>query len=328
MSFNTANTPHQVTNRVMMIRPKAFGYNSETAVDNAFQISSINNCSSSEASAQAVREFDDLSHLLSSNGIEVNIEADTDSPETPDAVFPNNWISFHSSTEIKLQTTSTIIIYPMMSILRRQERRQDLIDKWTRSLNASIIDLSSFESSGQYLEGTGSMVLDRVHRVAYACVSGRTDIEMIEKFCSITGYKSVTFRACHKSLNGDLVPIYHTNVMMMIGKTISLICLEAIQDSEEKERVMKSLGASGRTIVTVTVSQMNDFLCNALELSNQDGKRFLVMSTKAYNAMDGNQKRILTEENELELVHCSVDTIESLGGGGVRCMIAEIFPPK
>lgn len=311
-----------------MIRPKAFGYNSETAVDNAFQISSMNNCSPAESSAQAVREFDNLSHLLSSNGIEVNIEADTDNPETPDAVFPNNWISFHSSSEIKPLTASTIITYPMMSILRRQERRQDLIDKWMQSLNASVIDLSSFESSSQYLEGTGSMVLDRILRVTYACISGRTDVEMIEKFCSVTGYKSVTFCACQKSLNGDLVPIYHTNVMMMIGEKISLICLEAIQDAEEKERVMKSLVASGRTIVTVTVSQMNAFLCNALELRNKDGKRFLVMSTKAYNAMDENQKRILTEENELELVHCSVNTIESLGGGGVRCMIAEIFPPK
>ena len=328
MSFDMANTPHQVTNRVMMIKPKAFGYNSETALDNAFQISSINDCSTFEASAQAVREFDNLSHLLSSNGIEVNIEADTNDPETPDAVFPNNWISFHSSPEIKPLTTSTVIIYPMMSILRRQERRQDLIDKWTQSLNASIIDLSSFETSGKYLEGTGSMVLDRLNRVAYACISGRTDIEMIDKFCSITGYKSVTFHACHKSLDGGLVPIYHTNVMMMIGETISLICLEAIQDAEEKEHVMKSLGASGRTIVRVTVSQMNTFLCNALELSNKDGKRFLVMSTKAYNAMDENQKRILTEENELELLHSSVDTIETLGGGGVRCMIAEIFPPK
>ena len=312
-----------------MIRPRAFGFNTETALDNAFQINPGEEVGKPEAQAAAVEEFDRLSSLLSCNGIEVNVETDTDFPETPDAIFPNNWISFHNPFEISSSThPSALILYPMMSPIRRQERRQDLVTKWTQGLDAKVIDLSGFETSKEYLEGTGSMVLDRVNRIVYACISARTNPKMIEHFCSITGYNSLTFHAYHKSADGNIAPIYHTNVMMTIGSKFVMICLESIHDATERKSVEESLRASGRTIIPVTSSQVSLFLCNALELCNKDGQSFVVLSTTAYAALDESQRKSLTEESNLKLLHCSVDTVQALGGGGVRCMIAEIFPPK
>lgn len=318
--FITMQSP-QITDRVLMIRPKAFGYNPETATDNAFQ---------SQPAAKDVKlirerassEFDQLSSLLTSNGIEVNVEADTDHPETPDAVFPNNWISFHSSSP---SSSPTIITYPMMSPLRRKERREDIIQKWTRELAANVTDLSHFETSGKYLEGTGSMVLDRVHGVVYACISSRTNQSLVDHFCNMIGYSSITFHSYQSTAQGD-VPVYHTNVMMSIGKELAIVCLESIRDETERKKVKESLQSSGRTLLNVTEQQMASFACNVLELCNKDGERFVALSTKAYNALEAEQIDIINER--AKLIHCPIDTIEKSGGGGIRCMLAEIFPPK
>lgn len=312
----------QVTNRVLMIRPKAFGSNPETAKDNAFQ--SLQTDENTELiKTQAITEFDQLVVTLTSHGIEVNIEQDTDEPITPDAVFPNNWISFHTSTH----GCPLIITYPMMSQARRSERRQDMIDKWTRLLSTDRIDLSSYENSKEFLEGTGSMVLDRVNKVAYACISCRTYQNLLEHICSLLNYSCMTFHACQRTPEGIDVPVYHTNVMMSIGQDLVIICLESIRDKGERKRVRESLEKTGRTCVVISENQMCCFAGNVLELCNKDGDKFLVLSTKAYNSLEPDQITLIKQCGN-QLIHSPIDTIEKYGGGGVRCMLAEIFPPN
>lgn len=321
----------QITNRVLMIRPRAFGFNPQTAVDNAFQkdpayspVSSVLT-DSTIIQSQAIAQFKSLVNLLTSNGIDVNEESDKEEPKSPDAVFPNNWISFHSP--LSTSSRPVVVLYPMMSEIRRQERQEDLVKRWKDILGADLIDMSHHETtSGYFLEGTGSMVLDRVKRIAYATISSRTHPDLVEEFCQQMNYKPMIFRATQKSSRGDYVPIYHTNVMMCIGEEFAIVCTEAIRDSSEREKVVKSLEDSGRALVPITEIQMNCYLGNALELCNKESKRFLVMSSGAYFSLETWQKEIILKSSEI--IHCPINTIEILGGGGVRCMLAEIFPPK
>ena len=309
----------QTTNRVLMVKPKAFGCNPETLCDNAFQHSS-NLQDNQSIQAKAFVEFNKLSSVLQYHGIEVYEEMDTS--ETPDAIFPNNWISFHSN--LPGMSCPAIIVYPMMSPIRRLERQSQVIKKWAETLNAKVIDFTSFEATHQYLEGTGSMVLDHINKITYASLSSRTHHDLVNHFCKTTGYSPVVFNAS-QTINGSLTPIYHTNVLMNIGEKFAIICAECISDTSERNIVTKSLEESGRTPIFITEVQMNHFLGNALELHNADQKKLLVMSTRAYNSLQQWQKDIILKS--AEIIHSPIDTIEHVGGGGVRCMLAEIFPP-
>lgn len=314
-----------------MIRPRAFGFNPQTAIDNVFQkdptyspISSVLS-DSTIIQSQAIAQFKSLTNLLTSNGIDVNVESDKEEPKSTDAVFPNNWISFHSP--LSTSSRPIVVLYPMMAEIRRQERQEDLVKRWKDILGADLIDMSHHETtSGRFLEGTGSMVLDRVKHIAYATISSRTHPDLVEEFCQLMNYKPMIFRATQKSPRGDYVPIYHTNVMMCIGEEFAIVCVEAIRDSSEREKVVKSLEDSGRALVPITEGQMNCYLGNALELCNKEGKRYLVMSSVAYFSLEAWQKEIICKSSKI--IHCPINTIETLGGGGVRCMLAEIFPPK
>ena len=308
----------QTTNRVLMIEPRTFGYDPHTASDNVFQSTPERlGLSQDQFRECAVKEFNKLTSLLEQNGVEVNREKDNDEKDLPDAVFPNNWISFHESPP-------KIVVYPMMSPVRRQERQQTIVDKWRAKLKANIIDMSRAEEDGQFLEGTGSMVLDRANKISYAAISLRTCEDLTREWCKKMGYTPVFFRSFSRSKTGQTAPIYHTNVMLSLGEEFALVCLESIQDQQERETVVHHITRTGKTIIPITLQQVNCFLGNALQLHNNEGQKLVVMSTKAYKSMDEEQKKIISKTSKL--VHCDVDTIENLGGGGVRCMIAEIFP--
>ena len=327
-SEHKPNNLQQVTNRVMMIRPRSFGFNEQTAGDNAFQIDPTKSNGSYLTDPEQVRklaivEFERLLSLLKSCGIQVHEELDRDDLKLPDSVFPNNWISFHSP--LAQDTPSKIALYPMMANTRRNERQDTLIRKWTESLQAEVLDLTYFENNKLFLEGTGSMVIDRVNRIVYSCLSARTHEDPLKTFCHELNYTPVIFNATQKSSLGNYVPIYHTNVMLCLGEEFAMICLDSIRNESERIMVKNSIEKSGKEVIPITELQLNNFVCNSLQLCNKNGKRYVVMSTKSYEALKDWQKEKILESSEI--AHCPVDVIEALGGGGVRCMIAEIFPP-
>ena len=304
-----------ITNRVMMIRPSNFGCNPETVSDNHFQNAS-SGIKPAEAKQRAVGEFNGLVSALRTAGVEVNVEDDREDV-LPDAVFPNNWISFDGERRL-------LILYPMMAEARRKERREELVQKWRRKLGAVVLDYSGYEEEEKFLEGTGSLVLDRHHKVLYACCSARTNPDLVRHYSDLLGYKPVIFSASQR-VSDQLKSIYHTNVMMCVGEDIAIVCLDCIRDQQERDTVRQSLEMSGRKIVTITEDQVNSFLGNVLQLYNQSGDKIMVMSTASYNSLEESQR--IAIESSSSIVHSPVETIETLGGGGVRCMIAEIFPP-
>jgi hypothetical protein len=294
-----------------MIRPVNFGFNEQTAESNAFQ---VRNTQSQQVQEKALNEFNAFVKVLEENGVNVIVVDDTPEPHTPDSIFPNNWVSFHESGDVYL--------YPMQAANRRLERREDIIlDLEDQFKVKHIIDLSRFEHQDKYLEGTGSMVLDRVNKIAYACISPRTDLEVLDTFCRQSGYKKVTFYA--EDQNGKA--IYHTNVLMCVGTAFAVICLECITDKAEKESVVSSLTNSGKDIVNISFEQMNHFAGNMLEIKNFAGDNLLVMSENAYTSLTPEQKQKL--EKYCKLVYANIDTIENNGGGSARCMIAEVHLP-
>ena len=293
-----------------MVRPASFGFNRETADSNAFQQKS----SESISVEKALFEFDGFVETLSQKGIEVIVVEDTAQPEKPDAIFPNNWFSCHPYGKL--------ILYPMMAPNRRAERRPEIIQEIQRSFDVKeIIDLSSHEDEGRFLEGTGSIVFDHLNRLAYACLSPRTDKELFRQVCALLGYQPVPFHALDQ--NGQA--IYHTNVMMAIGSGYAVICLDSITNEKEKAQVIESLTDSSLTIVDISFEQMLSFCGNMLELSSSSGEKLLAMSRTAYNHLTPQQKQQL--EAFVTLLPINVDTIETIGGGSVRCMMAEIFLP-
>jgi hypothetical protein len=291
-----------------MIRPVAFGFNTQTAESNAFQ----NRDDDQQVVQQhAVKEFDYFVKVLRDNGINVTVVNDTAEPHTPDSIFPNNWISFHENGDI--------ILYPMQAENRRLERREDIIRQLEERFSANhIIDLSRFEAKNQFLEGTGSMVLDRVNKIAYACISPRTNAEVLKAFCDYTGYKPVTFNAYDQ--NG--LAIYHTNVLMAVGSHFAVICLESITDIEERQAVTASLKSTQKDIIDITFGQMNRFAGNMLEVKNGLGETLVVMSQAAFNSLTVNQKTALEQYGRL--IYADIATIETNGGGSARCMMAEV----
>jgi len=300
----------QTTSHILMIRPVNFGYNAETAVNNAFQVAGMD----AEAQKKALREFDDFVSVLRSNGVDVTVVQDTPEPHTPDSIFPNNWISFHND--------GTVIFYPMYAANRRLERKQHVIDT-VRTLFEikSQIDLSSYESKNIFLEGTGSMVLDRDNKIAYACLSPRTDKKVLEDFCKQTGYKPVSFRA----VDSKGREIYHTNVMMCVADRYVVICLESIDDKTERENVTTAITGSGKEIIEISFDQMNHFAGNMLQVENVSGEKLLVMSSQAFRSLTKQQVDKLSSYNNI--IHSPLVTIETNGGGSARCMMAEVHLP-
>jgi hypothetical protein len=304
-------TNQQTTSTILMIRPVNFGFNEQTAGSNAFQ---NRNAEQQQVQDKALNEFDNLVNLLQNNGVEVIVVDDTHEPHTPDSIFPNNWVSFHQD--------GNVFLYPMMAENRRLERREDIIMQLEDEFQIKhVIDLSRFEHDHKFLEGTGSMVLDRENKIAYACISPRTDKEVLALFCEQTGYKEVSFHAFDQYHQA----IYHTNVLMCIGSKFAVICLDSITDDNERNAVLTILKLTHKEIINISFVQMNKFAGNMLELKNQNGESLLVMSKNAYQSLNQDQKAAL--EKYCKLLYADINTIENNGGGSARCMIAEVHLP-
>jgi hypothetical protein len=308
---NDSMTNTQSTSHILMIRPVNFGFNEETAASNAFQ---NRNADKTGVKQKARQEFDAMVNVLCENGVDVIVIEDTPEPYTPDSIFPNNWVSFHGD--------GSIFLYPMQAENRRLERREDVIAQLEdRFFVKHIIDLSRFEHDSKFLEGTGSMVLDRENKIAYACTSPRTDLDVLALFCEQTGYKEVSFKAFDEYHQA----IYHTNVLMCIGSKFAVICLDTITDDNERNEVVTILKLTHKEIITISFAQMNNFAGNMLEVKNKKDETLIVMSQSAFNALDHSQKASL--EKYGELVYADISTIESNGGGSARCMMAEVHLP-
>lgn len=300
------------TNKVLMVRPVAFGFNEETAVNNHYQ--KKGNLSSYEIQEKALFEFDEMVSKLKNIGIDVKILQDTKTPHTPDSIFPNNWFSTHFD--------NTVILYPMFAKNRRLERREDLYDIFENINEIKTLDYSQLENEGVFLEGTGSLVLDRKNKKAYCSLSERADERLLNIFCDDMGYKKIDFRS-YQTVDTKRKLIYHTNVMMSIAENYAILCADAIDNKEERQKVIDELKANKKEIVYISEEQVENFLGNAIELKNKDGVSILVMSSTAYNILTEKQKNII--EKYSVILPVDVKTIEKYGGGSARCMIAELF---
>ena len=291
-----------------MIRPSHFDFNKETAVNNSFQI----NTGDHLVPEKALNEFDQFVIKLRSYDIDVTVVQDTADPYTPDSIFPNNWISFHSE--------DTICLYPMFAENRRKERKQSVLDQISSKFDlTNTIDFTEQEERARFLEGTGSMVLDREYKIAYACLSVRTDENILQQFCDEMGYTPLVFEA----VDAEEYPIYHTNVMMCVADQFVVICLDSIHNQDEKDILIKTLLRTGKVIIQISIDQMNHFAGNMLQLENNSGSKYLVMSTQAFQSLTEEQIKQIKVFNEI--IHSDISTIEKNGGGSARCMIAEIF---
>lgn len=299
----------QVPQSLLLVRPKHFSPNSETAGSNAFQ-----NEGDEEAAAKALVEFDNLVKELRARRIKVFIVEDTDTPVKPDAIFPNNWFTTHHNGKF--------ILYPMLSPKRRAERRRDVIGLLSESFEINeVVDLSSAEEEHQFLEGTGSIVFDHPNRVAYACHSPRTSEVLFRELCAKLNYDPILFHATDQLGK----PIYHTNVMMWIGERVACICIDAIRDDQEQELVLDSINRTNHRIVAISFKQMESFAGNMLEVVNEYGKHFALMSTTAFDSLLPGQ--LAEIQKHVEPLPLPVPTIEAMGGGSVRCMVAGIHLP-
>jgi hypothetical protein len=314
---------------VLMVRPARFGFNPQTAASNVFQrdpracgaataaiAAGSGDAPPADVTAAVLREFDGVVMALAAAGVEVIVAEDTPWPEKPDAIFPNNWVSFHAD--------GSIVLYPMLAPNRRIERRPDVLARLLeggRYRHTRTVDLSAHETEGRFLEGTGSLVLDRSGRVAYACLSPRTDGALLDTFAAALGFEALPFTAC----DPEGRRIYHTNVMMALGTRFAVVCAAAVEDAAERARVLAALTKTGREVVAISREQMAQFAGNVLELDTPGGKRLAVSAT-AWNAYLP-QQRALLEMHAAPLI-VDIATIERLGGGGVRCMLAEIHLPS
>ncbi len=308
----------QITSTLLMVRPTSFHYNEQTAANNYYQ-KVLSGVDVDMAQERALAEFDNFVSKLMDHGIQVIVVQDTDSSDTPDSIFPNNWVSFHEDGRTGL--------YPMFAENRRAERRLDILDLLTESYHFEIkekVDFTGHEDEGHFLEGTGSVLLDRQHNIAYAALSERTDERVLKAFCERFTYSPVSFMA-YQSTKGQRLPIYHTNVMMCLAEEFAVICADSIDDLQEKETVLSTLRATGKEIMTISEDQVRHFAGNMLQVMNNEEERFMVMSSSAYHSLEAAQKELITAH--CPIIHSSLDTIEALGGGSARCMMAEIFLP-
>ena len=301
-----------------MVRPKHFNFNKETAENNHFQ-KEEKNITEIEIRDKAIKEFNSFSKLLIKKGIEVKIFNDRDDIITTDSVFPNNWISFHENGDV--------FLYPMYSKNRRKERRSDIIKELINMgyYVKSTIDLTYFEKENKFLEGTGSMVLDRENKICYAAVSERTNNDLLIEFCSRTEFELVSFKS-YQSVGNERKEIYHTNVIMCIADKYAIICLESVDNKKEKEKIIKKLKDTNKRIIKISEDQCSKFAGNMLQVENVKNEKFLIMSESAYNSLDDKQLATINDFNEI--IYSDLKTIEKLGGGSARCMIAENFLRK
>ncbi len=305
----------QTTNTVLMIEPIKFGFNAETAQNNYFQVNSEN----ADTQAKALQEFQNFVDKLRSKGINVITIKDTLEPATPDSIFPNNWVSFHRD--------GTVVLYPMFAKNRRLERRNDIIESIKNQGYEvkEIVDLSAPENDGKFLEGTGSMIFDHDHKIAYGSVSLRLDEGLFRDFCKKSGYEPVVFHT-YQTANEERLPIYHTNVMMCVADQFVVICLDCIDDELEREKVVEVIKNSGKEIIEISEDQMQQFAGNMLQVQNSEDTKFLVMSKTAYKSL--NPIQISKIENYCDIIYANLETIEINGGGSARCMLAEVFLPR
>lgn len=311
---SSAQIQPQSTSRIMMIRPIRFGFNEETAASNDFQRESFAEQTKGTAQQTAREEFELMIDQLQKAGVELHIFDDTGEVDRPDAVFSNNWVSFHQSGKV--------VLYPMMAENRRLERRIDIIDALAGNFNVEeVIDLTHFEAQGKFLEGTGSMVFDRRYKIAYACLSPRTHREVLDAFAQALGYEIIAFSASDENDK----PIYHTNVLMCIGDIFAVVCLEAIKDPDERQMVRSVLEETHKDVIEISLEQMRHFAGNMLMVRNRKGDKFLVMSTQAYESLTPRQKDLL--DDYARLLHTDLSVIEGNGGGSARCMMTEIHLP-
>lgn len=300
-----------------MIRPVAFRMNEQTAVNNYFQEDI--NVQNQTINTRAQKEFDDFVLVLRENGVNVVVIDDRKETDTPDSIFPNNWVSFHQN--------GTVVVYPMFAKNRRKERREDIFDILEEKgfQIDTVVDYTAAEEEGVFLEGTGSILKDRVNQKAYCALSERAHEDLFIEFCEDFDCFPVIFTA-NQTVNGERLPIYHTNVMMAMAENFAVICLDAIDDKKERKSVVEHLKKDGKEVISITEKQMHHFAGNMLQVIGGNDKRFMVMSSAAYHSLRKDQLDAITKH--CEIVHSSLETIETCGGGSARCMMAEVFLPK
>ncbi|MAK06740.1 MAG: amidinotransferase [Marinoscillum sp.] len=307
----------QITNNLIMIRPKHFNFNIETAENNHFQ-KKDERLSNEKILKKATSEFDKMVLQLLKNKIDVTVFDDKKEIVTTDSVFPNNWISFHQN--------GLVFIYPMFSENRRKEKRKDILEKLDDGYEIKkIIDFSSYEMDSVFLEGTGSMILDRQNRICYASLSERTNKIAIKKFCEKALYTPIIFKSYQK-INDDKSLIYHTNVMMCVAEEYVLICLDSVHSEDDKNNIISTIKNTQKEIIEISEKQCNSFAGNMLQVTNKINEKFLIMSSSAYNSLEKEQRIKLLKYNKI--IHSDLSLIEKLGGGSARCMIAENFLQK
>lgn len=305
----------QTTNTVLMVEPIAFGYNAETAENNYFQVEQ----KETDIQQKALSEFKNFVEKLQAKGINVITVKDTIDPHTPDSIFPNNWVSFHQDGKV--------VLYPMFASNRRVERREDIIEtiKNEGFSVSEIDDWSLPEVQGHYLEGTGSMIFDHDHKIAYGSVSLRLDENLFKEFCEKYSFKPVVFHS-YQTVENERLPIYHTNVMMCVADQFVVICLDCIDDELEREKVQEVIKSTNKEIIEISEDQLQQFAGNMLQVQNDQGEKFLVMSETAFKSL--NSEQVSNIEKYCEIIHADLNTIEVNGGGSARCMLAEVFLPK
>lgn len=307
---------NQITDTVLMVRPVGFRMNEETAVNNFFQEDI--QLKNEEINQQAQKEFDDFVKKLENAGVNVVVVEDKKELDTPDSIFPNNWVSFHED--------GTAVIYPMFAVNRRRERRMEFFEALEErgfKIN-DVLDYTGAEEEEIFLEGTGSMILDRVNQKAYCSLSPRADEDLFIEFCEDMEYTPVIFTA-YQDVDGKRKPIYHTNVMMCVAENFAVICLDCIDDPAERKNVLKHLKEDKKEVIKISEAQVHKFAGNMLQVQGKDDKKYLVMSSTAYNSLTSSQ--IEKIEKHCEILSADIDTIETCGGGSTRCMLAEVFLP-
>ena len=307
----------QITKNILMIQPVSFRFNEETAANNYYQ-KVLEGVTAKKAQDLALAEFNAFVDKLRSKGVNVIVVQDTKEPDTPDSIFPNNWVSFHSNGSVGL--------FPMCAVNRRTERREDIFDILVDEYQFTIEEIKDFtqlEEYEKYLEGTGSMILDRENKLCYAAISERTDEQAVLQFCDVFNYQPVCFTA-NQSVNGQRLAIYHTNVMMCVADGFVVVCMDAIDDKDEKAMVLDHFSKTGKEVIEITEEQKYHFAGNMLQVMGD--QPYLVMSNSTHNALTENQ--INQIEKHCPIIHSSLDTIEACGGGSARCMMAEIFLPQ
>lgn len=308
------NQRQQTTSNILMIRPTNFGFNEETATNNSFQ-TKAKFLKPDQVKKRAMEEFDNFVAKMRGKGINVIVIDDSAKPIKPDAVFPNNWVSFHQN--------GAVITYPMYSEIRRKERRDDVLEKLKEDfMIEATYRLEKFEAEDRFLEGTGSMILDRVNKICYACTSPRTDEGLLDVFCEFVDYQKVAFQSV--DANGE--DIYHTNVMMALGEDFVVIGMSTIKNEVQKRMLLELFEKTNKTIIDISFDQILSFAGNMLQVRNEQGDTYLVMSQQAFESLTDEQIKEI--EMRTKILYSSIETIETLGGGSARCMMAEVFLPK